>query len=68
MTGEGTGECYLNLGSGEQRLLFLRNDPDVEDSRKDEDEAGGRCGSWRGKRRTGKKEMIEIVQNKTWNI
>lgn len=29
----GGGERYLDLGSGQQRLLFFRNDPDVEDSR-----------------------------------
>lgn len=29
---EGT-ELYLNLGSGQKRLLVLRNNPDVEDSR-----------------------------------
>lgn len=29
----GGTERYLDLWPGQQRLLFLRNDPDVEDSR-----------------------------------
>lgn len=44
-------ERYLNFGSGQKRFLFCRNDSYVENSRQDEDEAGGRCGSCGGIRR-----------------
>lgn len=45
---------YLNFRSGFKRLLLIRNNPDVEDSREDEDEAGGRRGSCRKQRCTRK--------------
>jgi hypothetical protein len=31
-------------------FLLLRHNADVEDSREDEDQTGGRCGTWRRKR------------------
>lgn len=46
-------KTYQDLGGGLHGLLVLGHDADVEDSREDEDQAGGRCCTWRTLGRSG---------------
>lgn len=58
-------EWYLNLRFGQEGLLLRRNDSDVEDSREDENEAGGRGGSWRGEAERAARPLETCASNPT---
>lgn len=45
-------DAHQDFGDRAHWLLFFGYDPNVEDSREDEDETGGRCGTWEADKKT----------------
>lgn len=51
-------DSHQDFGDWEHWLLFFGYNTNVEDSREDEDETRGRCGTWK----MNKKHKIEVWQ------